>query len=188
MSVVRDVAALWRVLDENPVESCMVAARVADYGIEPNSLGGDLWTRDGVDESLCFAGANLIPLRGELIDLNAFADEAKSTARRCSSLVGRADLVLPMWQRLESAWGRPAMCVTTSRSWPSTPTPVARSTRRYARSDPRSWTPTWWPPWTCSSVRWASILASETAAGVIAAGSPASSRPGGRGPGSSTVR
>ncbi|ABL04517.1 GNAT family N-acetyltransferase [Mycobacterium ulcerans] len=105
VSVVRDVAALWRVLDENPVESCMVAARVADYGIEPNSLGGDLWTRDGVDESLCFAGANLIPLRGELIDLNAFADEAKSTARRCSSLVGRADLVLPMWQRLESAWG-----------------------------------------------------------------------------------
>ncbi|ACC40288.1 GNAT family N-acetyltransferase [Mycobacterium marinum] len=105
VSVVRDVAALWRVLDENPVESCMVAARVADYGIEPNSLGGELWTRDGVDESLCFAGANLIPLRGELIDLNAFADEAKSTARRCSSLVGRADLVLPMWQRLESAWG-----------------------------------------------------------------------------------
>ncbi|BAV42364.1 GNAT family N-acetyltransferase [Mycobacterium ulcerans] len=105
VSVVRDVAALWRVLDENPVESCMVATRVADYGIEPNSLGGELWTRDGVDESLCFAGANLIPLRGELIDLNAFADEAKSTARRCSSLVGRADLVLPMWQRLESAWG-----------------------------------------------------------------------------------
>lgn len=105
VSVVRDVAALWRVLDENPVESCMVAARVADYGIEPNSLGGELWTRDGVDESLCFAGANLIPLRGELIDLNAFADEATSTARRCSSLVGRADLVLPMWQRLESAWG-----------------------------------------------------------------------------------
>lgn len=60
VSVVRDVAALWRVLDENPVESCMVAARVADYGIEPNSLGGELWTRDGVDESLCFAGANLI--------------------------------------------------------------------------------------------------------------------------------
>ncbi|RFZ62447.1 Mycothiol acetyltransferase [Mycobacterium marinum] len=105
VSVVRDVAALWRALDENPVESCMVAARVADYGIEPNSLGGELWTRDGVDESLCFAGANLIPLRGELIDLNAFADEAKSTARRCSSLVGRADLVLPMWKRLESAWG-----------------------------------------------------------------------------------
>ncbi|WP_236976547.1 GNAT family N-acetyltransferase [Mycobacterium kiyosense] len=105
VSVVRDAAAVWRVLNENPVESCMVAARVADYGVEPNAIGGELWTRGGVDESLCFAGANLIPLRGNLIDLNAFADEAKSTARRCSSLFGRADLVLPMWQRLESAWG-----------------------------------------------------------------------------------
>lgn len=28
-----------------------------------------------------------------------------STPRRCSSLVGRADLVLPMWQRLEPVWG-----------------------------------------------------------------------------------
>jgi predicted GNAT family acetyltransferase len=105
VSVVRDAAAVWRVLGENPVESCMVASRVADYGVEPNSIGGELWTRRGPGESLCFAGANLIPLRGNMIDLNAFADEAKSTARRCSSLVGRADLVLPMWQRLEPAWG-----------------------------------------------------------------------------------
>lgn len=105
VSVVRDAAAVWRVLGANPIESCMVAARVADYGIEPTSIGGELWTVRGVDESLCFAGANLIPLRGGLIDLNAFADEAMSTARRCSSLVGRADLVLPMWRRLESAWG-----------------------------------------------------------------------------------
>lgn len=105
VSVVRDASAVWQVLDDDPVESCMVAARVADYGIEPNSIGGELWTLRGPQESLCFAGANLIPLRGGLIDLNAFADEAMSTSRRCSSLVGRADLVLPMWQRLESAWG-----------------------------------------------------------------------------------
>ncbi len=105
VSVVRDVAAVWRVFDDDPVGSCMVAARVADYGIDPNSIGGELWTRRGPEESLCFAGANLIPLRGELVDLNTFADEAMSGTRRCSSLVGRADLVLPMWQRLESAWG-----------------------------------------------------------------------------------
>lgn len=105
VSVVRDAAAVWRVLDDDPIESCMVAARVADHGVDPNAIGGELWTRRGVDESLCFAGANLIPLRGELADLNAFADEAMSASRRCSSLVGRADLVVPMWQRLESAWG-----------------------------------------------------------------------------------
>jgi predicted GNAT family acetyltransferase len=105
VSVVRDAAAVWRVLDHDPVGSCMVAARVADHGVDPNSIGGELWTRGGADESLCFAGANLIPLRGGPADLNAFADEAMSGARRCSSLVGRADLVLPMWERLESGWG-----------------------------------------------------------------------------------
>lgn len=80
VSVVRDAAAVWRVLDDDPVASCMVAARVADHGIDPNAIGGELWT-----------------LRG--------ADEAMRGARRCSSLVGRADLVMPMWERLEAAWG-----------------------------------------------------------------------------------
>jgi uncharacterized protein len=105
VSVVRDAAAVCSVFDHDPVASCMVAARVADHGIEPNSIGGELWTRRGVDESLCYAGANLIPLRGRPNDLNAFADEAMSSSRRCSSLVGRAELVMPMWRRLEPSWG-----------------------------------------------------------------------------------
>ncbi|CAN5490928.1 GNAT family N-acetyltransferase [soil metagenome] len=103
--VVRDGAAVGRVLDADPVGSCMVAARVADHGIDPNAIGGELWTRRRAEESLCYAGANLIPLRGTVADLHAFADKAMSSARRCSSLVGRAELVLPLWQRLETAWG-----------------------------------------------------------------------------------
>ena len=83
----------------------MVASRVAEHGIEPSAIGGELWTRRRANESLCYAGANLIPLRGESDDLNAFADKAMSTARRCSSLVGRAEFVMPMWRRLEHAWG-----------------------------------------------------------------------------------
>jgi len=105
VSAVRDAAAVWRVFDDDPIGSCMVAARVADHGIDPNTIGGELWTRGGAEESLCFAGANLIPLRGGPADLSVFADEAMSGARRCSSLVGRAELVMPMWQRLEPAWG-----------------------------------------------------------------------------------
>jgi predicted GNAT family acetyltransferase len=105
VSVVRDAAAVRRVLDDDPVGSCMVASRVADHGIDPGAIGGELWTRRRASESLCYAGANMIPLRGDLDDLNAFADKAMSTARRCSSLVGRAELVLPMWRRLEHAWG-----------------------------------------------------------------------------------
>ncbi len=105
VSVVRDLAPVARVLAADPVGSCMVAARVADHGVDPQAIGGELWTRHGVQDSLCYAGPNLIPLRGALSDLRAFADQALTTARRCSSLVGRAELVLPMWERLERGWG-----------------------------------------------------------------------------------
>ena len=105
VTVVRDAAMVRKVLDEDPVGTCMVASRVADCGIEPGAIGGELWTRSRASDSLCYAGPNLVPLRGDADDLNAFADKATSTARRCSSLVGRAELVMPMWRRLESAWG-----------------------------------------------------------------------------------
>ncbi len=105
VSVARDAAAVWQVLEEDPIGSCMVAARVADHGVDPRLIGGELWTRGGVGESLCYAGANLIPLRGAPADLTAFADKAVSAIRRCSSLVGRAELVVPMWQRLADSWG-----------------------------------------------------------------------------------
>lgn len=105
VSVVRDTAAVMRVLDEDPVAGCMVAARVAEFGAEPGAIGGELWTRRRPSESLCYAGPNMIPLRGSLDDLKAFSDKAMSMARRCSSLVGRAELVLPMWERLQSLWG-----------------------------------------------------------------------------------
>ncbi len=121
VSVVRDGSAVRRVFDADPVGSCMVAARVADHGMDPNSIGGELWTRRGPDESLCYAGANLIPLRGRPNDLHAFADAALTGSRRCSSLVGRTELVMPMWHRLEPAWGpardvrdnQPLMSLTT---------------------------------------------------------------------------
>lgn len=105
VSVARDPTAVQRVIDADPIGSCMVAARVAEHGIEPSAIGGELWTRRGADESLCYAGANLIPLRGAAADLHSFADKAMGVARRCSSVVGRAELVLPMWRRLEHTWG-----------------------------------------------------------------------------------
>jgi len=105
VSVVRDAIAASRVLADDPVAGCMVAARVADNGVDPAAIGGELWTRRPLRDSLCYSGANLIPLRGGPADLTAFADLALSTARRCSSLVGPADLVLPMWDRLEQGWG-----------------------------------------------------------------------------------
>jgi len=93
------------VCDRDPVGSCMVAARVAEAGVEPAAIGGELWTLGRPTESLCYAGPNIIPLCGGRADLHAFAEQALSRPRRCSSLVGRAELVLPMWQRLQAGWG-----------------------------------------------------------------------------------
>jgi predicted GNAT family acetyltransferase len=61
--------------------------------------------------------------------MHAFADKAISTARRCSSMVGRAEFVLPMWQRLEHAWGpardvrehQPLMALSTAPDCPMDP-------------------------------------------------------------------
>lgn len=105
VSVVRDAAAVSRVMSVDPVGACMVAARVADHGVDPRAIGGELWIRGRAEQALCFAGANLIPLRGRPTDLQAFADRALGAARRCSSVVGPADLVMPMWERLRTGWG-----------------------------------------------------------------------------------
>ncbi|WP_395307121.1 GNAT family N-acetyltransferase [Mycobacterium sp. AMU20-3851] len=105
VSVVRDVGQVRAVLEADAVASCMVACRVLEFGVDPGAIGGELWTRGTPADSLCYAGANLIPLRGSAADLKAFADKALRAPRRCSSLVGRAELVLPLWQRLEPGWG-----------------------------------------------------------------------------------
>ncbi len=91
-------------LDDDPVAACMVAARVEVAGLDPWRLGGELWTAGSRMEGLCFAGANLVPLRGDRPALRAFADRARRSGRTCSSIVGRAELVLPMWDELVRHW------------------------------------------------------------------------------------
>lgn len=104
----RDLAQVLRVLDGDPVAGCMVAARLQEHGIETrNGAIGELWSRGGPAESLCFSGANLIPLRGSRDDLRAFADRAIRWPRVCSSVVGRHELTLPLWEMLSSHWGPP---------------------------------------------------------------------------------
>ena len=101
----RDTDEVLRVLRSDPVASCMVASRIEESGIEPRVNHGELWSRGGPSSSLCFSGANLVPLRGEVDDLRSFADRALRGPRLCSSLVGRAELTLPIWSMLEPEWG-----------------------------------------------------------------------------------
>ncbi|MFQ6328171.1 GNAT family N-acetyltransferase [Nocardia sp. CWNU-33] len=101
----RDLAQVLRVLDTDPVASCMVAARLQEFGLETGSGLGELWSRGGPSESLCFSGANMVPLRGDQDALRAFADRAVRWPRVCSSVVGRRELALPLWEMLASHWG-----------------------------------------------------------------------------------
>lgn len=103
----RDLTQVLRVLDTDPVASCMVAARLQEYGLDARGVYGELWSRGGPGDSLCFSGANLVPLRGGPEDLRAFADRAVRGARVCSSVVGRRELALPLWELLSEHWGPP---------------------------------------------------------------------------------
>lgn len=83
----------------------MIAARVQEFGLDARSGSGELWSRGGPADSLCFSGANLVPLRGDQQAIRAFADRAVRWPRVCSSVVGRQELALPLWEMLLPAWG-----------------------------------------------------------------------------------
>lgn len=101
----RDVDWVRAALEADSIAACMVAARVEAAGTDPWRLGGELWGFGDRLEGLCFAGANMIPLRGDPDALRAFADRAMHRGRTCSSLVGPAHPVLGLWNELADSWG-----------------------------------------------------------------------------------
>ena len=107
-----DEAAVHRLLASDPVATCVVAGRVEACGTAPESLGAPLWGfgRGRDLEAVCLAGANLIPFAvpgAERAAAAAFADRARRAGRRCSTIVGTASSVEPLWDLLAPAWGPP---------------------------------------------------------------------------------
>ncbi|UNS99308.1 GNAT family N-acetyltransferase [Streptomyces tubbatahanensis] len=96
-----------RVLRREPVNNAFVTARVLASGLDPWRLGGEMWGwyRDGRLESLCYNGANLVPLCAGPEAVRAFAERARRQGRRCSSLVGPAGPTRALWAALEPSWG-----------------------------------------------------------------------------------
>lgn len=94
-------------LDSDPVANVFVSSRVRAVGLSPTRLGGQMWgfgPRGGLI-SLCYAGANLVPVNAGREAVHAFADRARKQGRRCSSIVGPAGAVEQLWERLEPHWG-----------------------------------------------------------------------------------
>ncbi len=105
-----DEKAVHRLLATDSVAGCVLAGRIEASGTAPATLGAPLW---GVGEgrhldAVCLAGANLIPFSvpgAERIAAAAFADRARRNGRRCSTIVGPAAVVEPLWNLLAPYWG-----------------------------------------------------------------------------------
>ncbi|GAA3444964.1 N-acetyltransferase GCN5 [Planomonospora venezuelensis] len=119
------------ILDADPVTNVFVASRVRSVGLNPARLGGQMWgfgPRGGLI-SLCYAGANLVPVNAGPEAVHAFADRARRQGRRCSSIVGPADAVELFWERMEPSWGparairwaQPVMATTAPSPIPADP-------------------------------------------------------------------
>lgn len=102
-----DYATVVALLDRDPVTNVFVAARVHASAMDPARLGGELWGyhERGRLVSACFAGANLVPVQATPPAVAAFAARAARQGRRCSSVVGPADVVGALWALLEPHWG-----------------------------------------------------------------------------------
>jgi uncharacterized protein len=103
----RDRAAAIAVCDKDPVANVFVASRIRALGLEPGRLGAQIWgfEQGGQLVSLCYAGANLVPVQATSAAVTAFADRALRQGRRCSSLVGPSAAVSGLWGILRPHWG-----------------------------------------------------------------------------------
>ncbi|MDP9797107.1 putative GNAT family acetyltransferase [Catenuloplanes nepalensis] len=102
-------SAVMRVLDSDPFATAQVAERIAAHGLS-------WWRSDGRIygygarrhlESLLWSGAHLTPILATPPAVEAFAELIAGEHRICSSIVGRADAVLGLWDHLAGTWGHP---------------------------------------------------------------------------------
>src|SRR4051794_21854590 len=100
-------ATVEQILDRDPYAGAQIAERVAAHGLS-------WWRSDGRVygygpgrrvESLIWSGAHLVPVCATPAAVAAFAHLLGSEPRICSSIIGRADAVLDLWDRLGGHWG-----------------------------------------------------------------------------------
>jgi predicted GNAT family acetyltransferase len=95
--------------DRDPVANVFVSARIRAGGLDPVRLGAQVWGfhESGRLVSMCYSGANLVPVEAVPQAVPAFADRARRQGRRCSSIAGPAEPVRDLWTRLAPYWDRP---------------------------------------------------------------------------------
>src|SRR6201996_2944337 len=103
----RDRVAALDVCAADPVANVFVESRIRAFGLDPGRLGAQMWgfEQAGRLVSLCYGGANLVPVQATSPAVAAFADRALRQGRRCSSLVGTSASVGELWGILRPYWG-----------------------------------------------------------------------------------
>lgn len=102
-----DLPRVRQLCARNPTVNAFVDHRAHVTGLDRRRLGGAVWGYVEQDElvSACHVGANIVPVEATPDAIAAFGAQAAPLGRTCSSLVGPADAVLPLWELLEPAWG-----------------------------------------------------------------------------------
>jgi uncharacterized protein len=103
----RDRAAALEICAVDPVANVFVESRIRAFGLDPGRLGAQMWgyEQGGRLVSLCYGGANLVPVQATPPAIAAFADRALRQGRRCSSIVGTSAAVSELWGYLRPYWG-----------------------------------------------------------------------------------
>ncbi len=103
----RDLDEVLALCDRDPAVNVFVSSRVRSGGLDPRTLGAQMWGYYSGRrlESLCYAGANLVPVDATAPAIRAFAERARKQGRRCSSLVGPVAAVKDLWALLRPYWG-----------------------------------------------------------------------------------
>ncbi|MFI5805517.1 GNAT family N-acetyltransferase [Streptomyces sp. NPDC051561] len=126
-------------LESEPVNNAFVTSRVQVAGLDPWRLGGEMWGwyEGGKLRSLCYSGANLVPICATPEAVRAFAERARRTGRRCSSIVGPLEPTSQLWSLLEPSWGparevrsQQPLMVTEQMPDDITPDPLVRRIRK----------------------------------------------------------
>ncbi len=105
----RDRDEALALCDRDPVTNVFVQARVEASGLDPMRLGAQVWGFQDAGRlvSLCYVGANMVPVEAVPPAVTAFADRARRQGRRCSSIAGPAAVVGELWRQLAPSWDQP---------------------------------------------------------------------------------
>jgi hypothetical protein len=130
-------ATVERILDQDPYAGAQIAERVAAHGLNGWRADGRIYGygNNRRVESLCWSGAHLVPVCATPAAVAAFAEVLGAEPRICSSIIGRAEAVLDLWDRLGGHWGpardvRPHQpLLVADREAPVAPDPEVRLVR-----------------------------------------------------------